>query len=315
LRPVGETWAQGDLLYPHPTINGRLTNVLPQGGKIKIPIAVIKAINGNNVLIKVRMRVGEYLRNITDVDLTSPVNGSNLFYENGLWKDTLYTYLDSIVFSVPNYMSVNPTTLSNSGTVTFGFQPQSSNTFFAGPTSGPNAAPAFRTLSQTDVNIAGGITGAGSNSQVSFYNGTYTQAGDNNFTWDNTAKSLSLGGSSEPSSLLTLNSTTRGMLIPRMTTSQRTNIASPATGLMVYDLTLNQLQIWNGSAWTPSVAPAGTNGQVQFNNNGAFGASGQLAWDNTKGELSIGVGATPITSTTGFFNRSACIIAKFFIIF
>jgi hypothetical protein len=193
LQPIGETWAQGDLLYPHPTQIGRLTNVLPFNGKIKIPIAVIKAINGNNVLIKVRMRIGEYLRNITDVDLTSPVNGSNLFYENGLWKDTLYTYLDSIVFSVPNYMSVSPTTLSNSGTVTFGFQPQSSNTFFAGPTSGPNAPPAFRTLSQADVNIAGGVTGAGSAGQVAFYNGLYTQTGSNNLFWDNANGRLGIG--------------------------------------------------------------------------------------------------------------------------
>jgi hypothetical protein len=294
LRPVGETWAQGDLLYPHPTINGRLTNVLPQGGKIKIPIAVIKAINGNNVLIKVRMRVGEYLRNITDVDLTSPANGSNLFYENGLWKDTLYTYLDSIVFSVPNYMSVNPTTLSNSGTVTFGFQPQSSNTFFAGPTSGPNAAPAFRTLSQADVNIAGGVTGAGSNSQVSFYNGTYTQAGDNNFTWDNTAKSLSLGGSGFASSLLTLNSTTKGFLVPRLTTTQKNDISNPATGLMVYDITLNQLQTWNGTSWVGTgggATAAGSNGQVQFNNNGAFGASSNLFWDAGNSRLGIGQSA------------------------
>jgi hypothetical protein len=302
LQPIGETWAAGDLLYPHPTQIGRLTNVLPFNGKIKIPIAVIKRINGNNVLIKVRMRIGEYLRNITDVDLTSPANGSNLFYENGLWKDTLYTYLDSIVFSVPNYMSVSPSTLSNSGTVTFGFQPQLPNTVFAGPASGANASPTFRYLSQIDVNTAGGITGAGVGGQVSFYTGAYTHNGDNNFVWDNTAKSLSLGGSGFASSLLTLNSTTKGLLIPRLTTTQRTNITSPATGLMVYDLTLNQLQIWNGSAWTPSVAPAGTNGQVQFNNNGAFGASGQLAWDNTKGELSVGAGASPITSTTGFFN-------------
>jgi hypothetical protein len=74
-----------------------------------------------------------------------------------------------------------------------GFQPQSSNTFFAGPTSGPNTPPAFRTLSQADINIAGGVTGAGSAGQISFYTGTYTQTGSNNLFWDNSFNRIGIG--------------------------------------------------------------------------------------------------------------------------
>jgi hypothetical protein len=40
------------------------------------------------------------------------------------------------------------------------------------------------------------------------------------------------------SSVLDITSTTQGMLTPRMTTAQRTAIASPADGLMVYDTDL-----------------------------------------------------------------------------
>src|SRR5258705_620965 len=52
------------------------------------------------------------------------------------------------------------------------------------------------------------------------------------------------------SSMLDITSTSKGLLIPRMTTVNRTGIASPATGLMVYDTDLNQFYFYNGSAWT-----------------------------------------------------------------
>lgn len=300
LQPVGETWAAGDLLYPHPTINGRLTKVLPQNGFLKTPVAVIKDINGNNVIFKVRIKIGEYLRNITDVAITSPANGSVLMYNNGLWTDSLTTFLDSITFSVPNYMTVSPTTLSNSGTVTLGFGNQSSNTVFAGPTAAGSGQPSFRTLAASDLQTAGGVTGLGASGQVSFYTGNYTQGGDTSFTWDNTNKSLLLGGgTTNASSLLTLNSTTRGILIPRMTTTEKNAIVAPATGLLVYDLTLGAFNVYNGSAWV-SVGgglPAGSNGQIQFNNNNVFGASSNLFWDNNNNRLGIG-NSTPASTLT-----------------
>jgi hypothetical protein len=96
-----------------------------------------------------------------------------------------------------------------------------------------------------------------------------------------------IGGSPHPSSLLTLNSTSQGFLIPRMTTSQRTNIPTPATGLMVYDTDLNQIQVFNGTWGSLGGSVAGSNGQVQFNNNGAFGASTDLTWDSNSKRLSV----------------------------
>jgi hypothetical protein len=46
-----------------------------------------------------------------------------------------------------------------------------------------------------------------------------------------------------------INSTTRGFLPPVMTTTQKNAIASPASGLVVYDNTTNKLQCYNGSTW------------------------------------------------------------------
>jgi hypothetical protein len=52
------------------------------------------------------------------------------------------------------------------------------------------------------------------------------------------------------SSVLDITSTTQGMLT-RMTTAQRTAIASPADGLMVYDTDLKAFHYYNSSTtWT-----------------------------------------------------------------
>ena len=51
------------------------------------------------------------------------------------------------------------------------------------------------------------------------------------------------------SALLTMESTTKGFLPPRMTTTQKNAIASPATGLMIYDTTLNVITYYNGTMW------------------------------------------------------------------
>ncbi|MBK8343394.1 MAG: hypothetical protein IPL12_08850 [Bacteroidetes bacterium] len=47
------------------------------------------------------------------------------------------------------------------------------------------------------------------------------------------------GAVADASAMLDITSTTKGILVPRMTTVQRNAIASPATGLLVYDTTLN----------------------------------------------------------------------------
>ena len=49
--------------------------------------------------------------------------------------------------------------------------------------------------------------------------------------------------------VLQAESTTRGFLPPRMTTTQRNAIASPATGLVVMDITTFKLCVYNGTSW------------------------------------------------------------------
>jgi len=60
---------------------------------------------------------------------------------------------------------------------------------------------------------------------------------------------VSIGGASNASALLTLNSTNRGFLPPVLTTTQRNNISSPAEGLMIYNSTTKKLNFYNGTSW------------------------------------------------------------------
>jgi hypothetical protein len=59
------------------------------------------------------------------------------------------------------------------------------------------------------------------------------------------------GASAHASAMLDVSSTTQGVLVPRMTASQRTSITSPATGLLVYQTDgTTGFYFYNGSGWS-----------------------------------------------------------------
>lgn len=58
------------------------------------------------------------------------------------------------------------------------------------------------------------------------------------------------------SAMLEVQSTTKGILFPRMNSIQRTSIASPAAGLHVFDITTNSLWFYNGTYWVNYAAQA-----------------------------------------------------------
>jgi hypothetical protein len=62
----------------------------------------------------------------------------------------------------------------------------------------------------------------------------------------NTSGAASLSSSSAG---FEVQSTTKGFLPPRMTTTQKNAIATPASGLMVYDTDTNKLCCYNGTSW------------------------------------------------------------------
>jgi hypothetical protein len=55
--------------------------------------------------------------------------------------------------------------------------------------------------------------------------------------------------SPDPSAMLDIQSTDKGILIPRMTTAQRNLISAPAAGLLVFDTVAGGFWFYNGSEW------------------------------------------------------------------
>ncbi len=53
----------------------------------------------------------------------------------------------------------------------------------------------------------------------------------------------------DTSAILELNSTTKGFLPPRMSTTERDGISTPATGLVIYNTTVACVQFFNGALW------------------------------------------------------------------
>ncbi len=96
------------------------------------------------------------------------------------------------------------------------------------------------------------------------------------------------GTAADASSMLDIASSTKGLLVPRMTTTQRTGISSPAKGLLVYDSTLASFYYNSGTpaspSWTPlggSSLPTGATGAILYYNGSSWtglpaGTNGQV---------------------------------------
>jgi hypothetical protein len=65
----------------------------------------------------------------------------------------------------------------------------------------------------------------------------------------NARTGIALSADPVASAQFQIDSTTSGFLPPRMTTTQKNAISSPAQGLMLFDTTLSKLCVYSGSAW------------------------------------------------------------------
>ncbi len=98
-------------------------------------------------------------------------------------------------------------------------------------------------------------------------------------------------GTPHPSSVLDIQSTDAGILIPRMASYQINNISSPTKGLLVFDNNKNEFFFHNGTEWVSLSGPFetvnNTTRNKEFNNSHdfVFGASAIPSSGNTSANL------------------------------
>src|SRR5215471_2100633 len=120
----------------------------------------------------------------------------------------------------------------------------------------------------------------------------------------------------QASSLLEIKSTSKGLLISRMTKTQRDSIASPATGLLIYQTNSSPgFYFFNGNAWV-AISPKGTNTTLSNlvsptainqsllpgTNNSIDLGSGTQAWRNAYFGGKIGIGTAAPNAPLQFGN-------------
>ena len=113
------------------------------------------------------------------------------------------------------------------------------------------------------------------------------------------AQSVGIGTASPATSAqLDITSTNKGLLMPRLTTAQRTAIANPANGLMVYDTNLSAFWFYNGSSWSSVAGSAASQWMVNGNN----------IYNSNSGNVGIGTAAEePFHTCTAVFCALAFI--------
>lgn len=134
-----------------------------------------------------------------------------------------------------------PLNTNGSGNTALGFNAGGSNT------TGHNNTYIGR-LSGSNSNNYSNATALGYGAEATANNSI--QLGNSSVTRVTTYGSVGIGTTSPNSAAaLEISSTSKGLLLPRMTTTQRDAI-SPVAGLILYNLTDNKVQFHNGSVWT-----------------------------------------------------------------
>lgn len=116
----------------------------------------------------------------------------------------------------------------------------------------------------------------------------------------------------DASSILELRTTTKGLLTPRMTTTERNAISSPATGLIIYNTTSNAFNFYNGSGWIALASGSSAVNSVSGTTNRI--SIGGTSTDPTVDISSSYVGQSSITTLgtigTGTWNGTTIAIAN-----
>lgn len=184
----------------------------------------------------------------TGIGVASLQNGTQSQRNTGIGGYSLYSTTGSRNIGIGFFGGSAITTGSNN--VVIGSDP---NNFFEGLTTGSNNILIGRVVTGLTVGdnntIVGRVSGlaAGLTGSVIIANGS----GNIRFYSDSSGNSAIGTTSPTASAIFQISSTTKGFLPPTMTNTQRTNISSPAIGLMVYCTDATEgLYIYKSTDWT-----------------------------------------------------------------
>jgi len=162
----------------------------------------------------------------------TPNGASSVTTQYGFWASSLLTAASN------NYGFVGDIAASGSNRY---------NIYMAG--TAPNYMAGNTSIGVTSASARLHVQGSGATS------GTWTaqmhnSSGTNNALMVRDDGIVAMGTASPNSSAkLEISSTTQGVLFPRMTTTQRNAISTPADGLVIYNTTDNKLQVRAAGAW------------------------------------------------------------------
>jgi hypothetical protein len=179
---------------------------------------------------------------------------------NGTATKTTYGQQISVTNTGTTSTNVGLSVSASGATTNYAMQVPTGNVVFGGTNS---FGLAFYVNSA--VTSASGFTVAGASLSADATN-AYLAAGTPSVGWsigasgnyflqlDKVKKSLALSTttsqpSADASAVMDITSTTKGLLIPRMTTTQRDAIGTPATGLQLYNTTNNTNDTYDGVGW------------------------------------------------------------------
>ncbi|MFP5459735.1 MAG: hypothetical protein ACLGG7_13450, partial [Bacteriovoracia bacterium] len=193
---------------------------------------------------------------IVNADVAAAANIEATKLGTGAITNLEFNYLDGVTSPIQGQLGGKEPTVTGTGSIA---------DFYSGNKTFRNLGTDVREVPLTGYAVgtnavlapADTILGAFGKTQAQLNALSTTVTGLGASSWTNNAGNLYYNagsvavGATAPnaSAALDVSSTTKGLLPPRMTAAQRDAIVAPAQGLMVYNTTADQLQIYNGTTW------------------------------------------------------------------
>jgi hypothetical protein len=284
-------FTEGAALYLSPTTAGAITQTKPTAPNHLVLIGYCVKSNAGSGEISVHIQNGYELGELHDVYIPSPTNGQVLTYDatDSRWEAA--TVEDQSATN--EIQTIDTFTLSGQtlrASISSDGQPAKTVTLpVINVTAGTGISVSNATGNYTVTNSApdqtvsitngGGITPSGT-----YPNFTLTATDQSTTNEIQRLDTFSLSGQTLRASLLNDGVAASSVTLP---------IVDVVAGTNVTVSKVNGVATVNATGGGGGGTPAGSTGEIQYNNAGAFGASANLAWDNTNVRLNIGAPSSP----------------------